>query len=404
MIRHIAKLVWNRKRSMSLLLVEIFLSFIVAFLVCDNMISGLFNYFSPLGYNYENLWDIRLESTTDRPFGKLSAEKAVQYGMLMNEIRSFAEVKEAEYIIGNIPYANLRVNNSLEYEGKTVFSGVSYVGDNYLKTMEMTLVEGRWFGPEDDGAAYEPLVIDETFKINLFGDGEALGKKIEDPTDEELEKSGAKYNIIGVVQTVRPRGELNDPEGEVFLRQKWDDSSHIPLAAMVRVGKGTSVSFEVQLQRRLAALAPDINFRIVPLAEARDAKLTEMGLVIILPIIVAVFLLFNVALGLFGIFWQAISRRRGEIGLRRALGADSRVIPLQIWGETVALGTMAILAGIPVVVNLAVLGVSKPIGSSIFFLALVCAGGMIYLILSICAVYPSFLAAQIQPAEALHSE
>ncbi len=404
MIRHIIKLIWNRKKSMSLLVAEIFLSFIVAFVACDMLISGILNYTRPLGFDYRNLWDVRFESTVGEPFGKLGTENATKYRLLLDEIKAFPEVIGADFIIGNIPYSNFRINSTFEHQGGTTYSGVSYVGDEFLETMRLTLVEGRWFEPEDKAMAEEAMVIDETIKERAFGDNSAIGEKFQDPTEGEQNQERSKYNIIGVVKTVRPRGELNDPEGEVFLREPWDDSSHIPIAAMVRVKEGTSVSFELELQRRLSSLAPDINFRIVPLSEARENKLLEMATAIFTPLVIAIFLLFNVGLGLFGIFWQSISRRRGEIGLRRALGADSRIIPFQIWGETLALGTLAILAGIPIIVNLAVLGISKSMGSGIFFLSLVCAGGLIYLILTICAIYPSLLAARIQPAEALHNE
>lgn len=404
MIRHIIKLIWNRKKSMALLLIEIFLSFIVAFFVCDQLISSISNYMSPLGFSHENIWDVRFEATRGEPFGKLGAENSAKYRLLLNEIEMSPEVRDAAFVIGNIPYGNMRFNNSFEYNGKFSYTGVNYVGDDYFETMQMRLVEGRWFGPEDDGAVDQPIVIDEKYKEMLFGDNNAIGEKIQDPTEGEQNQRRLKYNIVGVVATFRPRGELNEPEGELFVRQTWDDSAFIPMAAMVRVKEGTSVSFELELHRRLSSLAPEINFRIVPMSESRHDKLLEMGIAVLTPLIVAAFLLFNVALGLFGIFWQSTNRRRGEIGLRRALGADSRKIPFQIWGETIALGTLAILAGLPIVVNLAVLGASKPIGSGIFFLSLVSAGGLIYLILTICAIYPSVLAARVQPAEALHNE
>jgi putative ABC transport system permease protein len=404
MIRHIIRLIWNRKKSMSLLLIEIFLSFIVAFVVCDMLISSIFNYSRPLGYDYKNLWDVRFDATQGDPFGTLGTENSAKYRMLLNEIRAFPEVKSAGFIIGNVPYSNSFVSGSYDYNGNSANSNISYVGDDYFETMQMTLVEGRWFGPEDDGAAVKPIVIDETLRENFFGNSSAIGKIIQEPHLQEGNKTWDKFNVVGVVGTFRPRGELSELECQSFQRQIWDDSSFYPFGAVVRVREGTSGSFELQLQRRLASLAPDINFRITPLSEARDLKLRDMAISIITPMIIAIFLLFNVVLGLFGIFWQSISRRRGEIGLRRALGADSRKIPFQIWGETAALGTLAILAGIPIVINLAVLGVSKPLGSGIFFLSFVCASGMIYFILSICAIYPSLLASRIQPAEALHNE
>jgi len=404
MIRHIIKLVWNRKKSVSLLLVEIFLSFIVAFVVGDILITAAINYAGPIGYDYENLYDVRIGVPGGKPFGKLGAENSAKYLLLLSEMKSFPGVREVSYVSGNIPYGRMRISSVFDYNGKAIDGGYNYVDDEFLAAMGMSLIEGRWFGPEDNAAIDKPIIIDEVLRTRIFGEGRAVGESLLDKIEDDQGERTEKYNIIGVVSTFRPEGELGDTEGEFFLRQLWDDSSYIPLAAMVRVHEGTSVSFELNLQRRLSALAPGFDFRILPLSEAREAKLQEEGVAILTPLVIAVFLLFNVALGLFGIFWQSISRRRGEIGLRRALGANSRTLPLQIWGETVALGTLAILAGIPVAVNLAVLGISKPIGTPVFFLSLVCAGGLIYLILTVCALYPSSLATRIQPAEALHDE
>ena len=42
-------------------------------------------------------------------------------------------------------------------------------------------------------------------------------------------------------------------------------------------------------------------------------------------LIVACFLIINVALGLFGVLWYNINKRRGEIGLRRAVGATGNL-------------------------------------------------------------------------------
>ena len=38
----------------------------------------------------------------------------------------------------------------------------------------LTVVEGRWFGPEDDGQGYQPVVINRAMRTELFGAGEQL--------------------------------------------------------------------------------------------------------------------------------------------------------------------------------------------------------------------------------------
>ena len=60
MIRHLFKLVWNRKRTSALLILEIFFSFLVVFVVGDARgCTAWDNYQRPLGFSIENVWQLR---------------------------------------------------------------------------------------------------------------------------------------------------------------------------------------------------------------------------------------------------------------------------------------------------------------------------------------------------------
>jgi len=65
----------------------------------------------------------------------------------------------------------------------------------------------------------------------------------------------------------------------------------------------------------------------------------------IILIIVAGFLIINVALGLFGVLWYNINLRKSEIGLRRALGASGNAVSKQLVGEALVLSTFALIIG-----------------------------------------------------------
>ena len=60
MIRHLLRIVWNRRRTNLLIAIEIFLSFLV---LATIIILGLYladNYRQPLGYSYEDIWSVRI--------------------------------------------------------------------------------------------------------------------------------------------------------------------------------------------------------------------------------------------------------------------------------------------------------------------------------------------------------
>ena len=60
MIRHLFRLVWNRRRTNRLILVELLLCFVV---LCGTLtMAGYYavNWNKPLGFDYENLWRLDL--------------------------------------------------------------------------------------------------------------------------------------------------------------------------------------------------------------------------------------------------------------------------------------------------------------------------------------------------------
>jgi len=124
---------------------------------------------------------------------------------------------------------------------------------------------------------------------------------------------------------------------------------------------------------------------------------------IIIASIVCGFLLINVALGLFGVLNLSITRRRSEIGLRRAIGATGNGVSTQFVGETWVLATFAMLIGLLLAVQFPLLNVFD-LQAGVYLTAMGIAVLIIYLIVTLCALFPSRQAALIQPATALHEE
>ena len=123
----------------------------------------------------------------------------------------------------------------------------------------------------------------------------------------------------------------------------------------------------------------------------------------IILLIVAGFLVVNVALGLFGVLWYNINKRRGEIGLRRAIGATGSAVSAQLVYESMILATLALIIGAFFAVQFPILNVFD-LSASIYIIALLLSIVFIYLLVLICSLYPGKQAAAIYPAVALHEE
>jgi putative ABC transport system permease protein len=123
----------------------------------------------------------------------------------------------------------------------------------------------------------------------------------------------------------------------------------------------------------------------------------------IVTLIVACFLVINVALGLFGVLWYNINKRRGEIGLRRAIGASGQSVSSQLVYESLILATLSLIIGTFFAVQFPLLNVFS-LPASVYIIAMVLSILFIYLLVFVCSFYPGKQAAAIYPAVALHED
>ena len=109
-------------------------------------------------------------------------------------------------------------------------------------------------------------------------------------------------------------------------------------AILINVQPNADAAFESKLFKSLSN-AIGSSIEIVHLTDERK-RINSITLVpMIVLFIVAGFLIINVALGLFGVLWYNISKRKSEIGLRRAVGASGNSISKQLVGEALVLAT-----------------------------------------------------------------
>lgn len=393
MIRHLFKLIWNRKKSNFLLITEIFFSFLVLFAVLSLVVYNFRNYNKPLGFDHENVWLLSFRSNSDSTAQNLRIQQ-----QLLQRIRGFQEVESAAFSSNNTPFAFSKMNSAISYgNSKDVMTNFYEVQDEIEDVLRLQVREGRWLGPQDAASRHKPIVINGMLKQKLFGGEEALGKQI--PINDSIH-----YTVVGVVDYYRADGEYGAEEAALFSRINLQNTDRdMWESLLLRVKPGTGVAFEEKMVKELSRIAKDWTIEVSTLENMRVKK-SKLTLIPMIALgVVCGFLVFNVALGLFGVLWYNISRRNGEIGLRRAVGADAGKIYRQFIGEVLVLATFGILLGAVFAVQFPLLHVFQ-IESGVYFTALGFAVVIIYVLAAGCAFYPSRQAAGIEPAVALHEE
>src|SRR6202000_267926 len=133
------------------------------------------------------------------------------------------------------------------------------------------------------------------------------------------------------------------------------------------------------LYKTLANYMKNSDVEIEHLTEKRRSSNYFTLVPIIVTLIVACFLVINVALGLFGVLWYNINKRRGEIGLRRAVGATGNAVSSQLIKESLILATLSLILGTFFAVQFPLLNVFD-LAAGIYITALIMAIVFIYLL------------------------
>ncbi len=398
MIRHMFKLMWNRKRRNLLLIIEMLVSFLVLFALTSTIFGWGLQYLQPVGFESSDLWVIRVG--WEKVVKDQTEEEVLQImARLEKEVASFDEVTGVCWSYGNTPYSYSTWRSGLKWQGQDVSYHYIKASDTYAEVLRIPMLEGSWYGPEHDASSIDPVVISQNLREKFFGPkGIAVGQIVSDEDDE--------YLVVGVIDQYRYKGELDSNHPILFERLSLADTATSPPSrAIIRVRPGIGVSFEKTLTDRLAQLVPGWSIRIENLTELRSSYFKTRYMMLLTPAVLGGFLVFNVALGLFGILWYSINRRRPELGLRRALGASAAQVSHQVIGEALVMVTFSVFVGVILAAQAPFLGImGASVSTTAYLLAIVSSAVLIYMLVLLCAWYPAHLAARIHPAEALHDE
>ncbi|MEA2605143.1 MAG: putative transport system permease protein [Acidobacteriota bacterium] len=401
MIRHLFKLVWNRKRTSALLILEIFFSFLVVFVVATLGMYCWDNYKRPLGFSIKNVWQLRIE--TKKSDDQHTPDESVTYARLLKEVQSFDAVESVAGAMG-APYEFGEYRSGMMINHHDVTMEFNEVTPELKDVLGLRLVSGRWFQDGDEKLSWLPVVIDRDLARDAFRGLEPIGQRLSDPVPDGI-KPKPEMRVIGVVDDFRRAGELSGPGNYRFdLKRLGNPDDRPGRVILVKVRPGTPASFEEALMARAQGVAPEWSFEVKPLTQLRESAFRLRLTPLIVGGIVAFFLLLMVGLGLIGVLWQNLLQRTREIGLRRATGASRAEVHRQVLMEQILLTTLGVFLGTVLVAQIPILDLIGFVSGRVFAGGLLVAMVSIYLLSILCALYPSAMAARVQPADALRYE
>jgi putative ABC transport system permease protein len=397
MIKHIFKIMWHRKKRNFLLIAQIFFVFFVLFGLLTVIIKSYKTYTQPLGFDYQDVWVVN--SSWDAAEKKTNQERVK---LVREHLKNDPAVEFVSVASNNYPFSNSVWGYGFQDSTLSFHTYGFWVEPDFFKVFRIP-VEGRIY--QEGMPAASQLIINKKL-VQELGKGDLLGQKLP-ATPGYSDQNSQTAEVIGTIDHFRYRSSFEEEYQAIFWNLPFDNLDYVHSNMMsnylMRMKPAATKADERRILENLQQLVPQWEFEIHWLEDLKENK--ERGSIVpmIIFAIVTFFLISNVALGLFGVLWYNISKRKEEIGVRRAMGATASGIQSQFVVEAIMITSFALIAALFFAVQFPILNVFE-VPTGIYWQAI---GGSILVTLFItliCALYPSRLAANKQPAMALHEQ
>jgi putative ABC transport system permease protein len=404
MIRHLFVLTWNRRRTSVLLMLEIFVTFVVLVILVTWAYWGWTSYREPLGYDLDRVW--RVAFRIDRTMLDVESSPDPHWAERVERLREVVAGLPAVTGVAAMEWATPLSKGPRSHIGGLAYN-FGLATDELASVIDLQVVRGRWFGRQDDGAGYRPVVINEVMARRHFGDGDPLGQRIED--DDEKRQGLLPLRVVGVAR-YRAEGEFDKGRDFAFDRMRWQDAHSAATTLLVRVRPDTPAAFEETLSRALHAASPDLLFFVTSYAVSRQSRQDQLWTGVSVIAVLAGLLFLMVSVGLAGVVWQNVTQRTTEIGLRRAQGATAGAIQRQLLGELLAMATLPMALGALVLVNFATIFADMQVfdvgfvHGDVYVAGFAISVACVYVLVTVSALLPTRLATRVQPLQALRYE
>ena len=300
--------------------------------------------------------------------------------------------------------------------GADIGSSWDRVSTRYLQDLGVKLVRGRYFAESDNERSENVAVVNEAFVRHFFSPGEdAIDRRF----GLNLPENVNTFRIVGIIGDARFAGfQLNQPARPMFfvplaqtvkyaspLMQRVETASHY-VGGILLVTNTPSGTLEALVARTLAAADPNLTvINIRTLEEQVARSFDQQRAVASLAGLFGVVALVLAAIGLYGVTAYTVARRRNEIGLRMALGADRRDVIGVVLGGAFTRVAIGLVLGMPLAVGAGYLLSAQLYGVSFWDpVALIVAAAALALAALVASVVPASRAAALAPMIALRAD
>jgi predicted permease len=273
-------------------------------------------------------------------------QRATQfYDALLERLRSAPGVRSAG--IATVPIlhgwewdSSTSVEGHRARDGEDMQAYMNALSPGYFESMKIPFIEGRDFTLMDAKGEPTVAIVNRRFANHFFPGKSALGKRLGRGT-----APGTKLTIeiIGVVDDSLYEGPREGVRRQVFI-PRWGKSS---AAFYVRTAVASSSAYGI-IRNEVRQLDSSLPVYEVKTLEAQlDETLLTDRLIALLSAGFGLLATVLASIGLYGVMAFVVARRKKELGIRLALGAQPGLLIWMVMREVLLLLGIGLAIGVP---------------------------------------------------------
>ncbi|OGS27924.1 MAG: MacB family efflux pump subunit [Elusimicrobia bacterium RIFOXYB2_FULL_48_7] len=319
-------------------------------------------------------------------------------------LKDVDEIKGLPDITKVAPYCS--GSGQMVYQNKNTNASITGTTEDYIDIKNSKPVDGRFFTREETISRAKVAVIGKTVQTALFGD--------QDPIGEFIKIRGIDFFVIGVLPAKGTSGwrdmdnqvviPINTAMYRIFGKEYVDNMEvQVSDASLMERAQDRIKKLLIILHRLPASRESEIDIR--NMAEIQETITNTMKTFSYLLGSIAFVSLLVGGIGIMNIMLVSVTERTREIGLRKAIGANTKDILFQFVIESVAICLLGGLIGILLGAGIAKLfAVVAGWATSITISSIVLAFTFSFLVGFIFGLWPARKASRLNPIDALRYE